>query len=163
MLRHRWALLQVAKVSWSSNGLFGGGCADPEAAGLGCGPIGRLCCRPGSRLMVAGATVCLHTGMFLTGNLAPTDASLSWKINSKQQILLLFPGERTVVCTGDEATWSSKMHRYIRVEGESLELPPPSSHFSSTFNCEDAPSSLEQHRGVLLLLAVVLPVWLLVW
>lgn len=43
----------------------------------------------------------LHAGMFLTLNVASPDASLIWKINSKQQILSLFPRERTDVFTGD--------------------------------------------------------------
>lgn len=43
----------------------------------------------------------LHAGIFLTLDVASTDAPLVWKINSKQQILLLFPRERTDVFTGD--------------------------------------------------------------
>lgn len=38
----------------------------------------------------------LHAEIFLTLDVASTDASLIWKINSKQQIVWLFPHERTI-------------------------------------------------------------------
>lgn len=71
----------------------------------------------------------LHAEIFLTLDVASTDASLIGKINSKQQTVWLFPHERTISLleTGVQETLKlneGERGRNTGYEGKSRKLPP---------------------------------------